>query len=85
MGGCKDFIVGQYVQTIQQDSFMPSLVIGTTHFYHFEGSGPEWYISSMLYSLDIPFWSGTLDFIPFSVALTLGEGHKVKGNKTSFL
>ena len=26
-----------------------------------EGCGPEWYISSMLYSRDIPFWSGTLE------------------------
>ena len=26
-----------------------------------EGFGPEWYISSMLYSQDVPFWSGTLD------------------------
>ena len=25
-----------------------------------EGTGPEWYISSMLSSQDIPFWSGTL-------------------------
>ena len=30
---------------------------------HIKGSGPEWYISSMLYSRDIPFWSGTLDII----------------------
>ena len=28
---------------------------------HIERSEPEWYISSMLYSRDIPFWSGTLD------------------------
>ena len=27
---------------------------------HHEDSGPEWCISSMLYSRDIPFWSGTL-------------------------
>ena len=26
-----------------------------------ESSGPEWYISSMLYSRDIPFWSKTFD------------------------
>ena len=26
-----------------------------------QGSGTEWYISSMLYSRDIPFWSGTLE------------------------
>ena len=31
---------------------------------HFEGSRPEWYISSMLYSWDVPFWSGTLDLRP---------------------
>ena len=28
---------------------------------HIEGSGPEWYISGMLYSPDIPLWSGTLN------------------------
>ena len=28
---------------------------------HIEGSGPEWYISCMLYSQDTPFWSGRLD------------------------
>ena len=26
-----------------------------------EGSGTEWYNSSMLYSAEIPFWSGTLE------------------------
>ena len=29
--------------------------------WHIEGSGPEWCISSMLYSEDTPFWPGTLD------------------------
>ena len=28
---------------------------------YFEGSRPEWCISSMIYSRDTPFWSGTLD------------------------
>ena len=28
-----------------------------------KGSGPEWYISSMLYSRDIPVWSGTLELL----------------------
>ena len=28
-----------------------------------EGSRPEWRISSMIYSRDTPFWSGTLDII----------------------
>ena len=38
---------------------------------HIEGSGPEWYISSMLYSQDIAFWSGTLDiFTPLSCDYT---------------
>ena len=27
----------------------------------FEGSQPEWSISSMIYSRDTPFWSGTLE------------------------
>ena len=28
---------------------------------HIKGSGPEWCISSMIYSGDTPFWFGTLD------------------------
>ena len=32
------------------------------HRQHFEGSRPEWCISSMIYSRDTPFWSGTLEF-----------------------
>ena len=28
---------------------------------HFQGSRPEWYISSMIYSRNTPFWSETLD------------------------
>ena len=35
-----------------------------------EGSRPEWYISSMLYSRDIPFWSGTLCFRPTEMQIT---------------
>ena len=31
------------------------------HFAHIEGSRPKWCISSMIYSRDTPFWSGTLD------------------------
>ena len=30
---------------------------------HIEGSRPEWCISSMIYSRDTPFWSGTLDIL----------------------
>ena len=30
---------------------------------HTQGSGPEWCISSMLYSRNTPFWSGTLDMV----------------------
>ena len=33
----------------------------------FEGSQPEWCISSMIYSRDTPFWSGTLKIHSFSV------------------
>ena len=29
-----------------------------------KGSQPEWWISSMIYSKDTPFWSGTLDIQP---------------------
>ena len=38
-------------------------VFGKTEnsYLHFEGSVPEWYISTMLYSQDIPFWSRILD------------------------
>ena len=28
---------------------------------HIEGSQPEWCISSMMYSTEIPFWSETFD------------------------
>ena len=31
---------------------------------YIEGSQPEWRISSMIYSRDTPFWSGTLDISP---------------------
>ena len=33
------------------------------HRHNIEGSGPEWYIPSMLYSRNMPFWSGTIDII----------------------
>ena len=36
-----------------------------------EGSGPEWYISSMLYSRDMPFWSGTLHMLLLSLDVDL--------------
>ena len=35
--------------------------INTHQKVHIEGSRPEWCISSMIYSRDTPFWSGTLD------------------------
>ena len=28
---------------------------------HVEGFRPQWYISAMIYSGDVPFWSKTLD------------------------
>ena len=31
------------------------------NYFTFEGSGPEWYISTMQHASDIPFWSGTLE------------------------
>ena len=40
--------------------------------YKFEGSRPEWRISSMIYSRDTPFWSETLkifSFVAFSCTL----------------
>ena len=46
-------------------SFFPQLELYWWDLLHIEGSGPEWYISSMLFSRDIPFWSGTLDMWPF--------------------
>ena len=33
------------------------------YMHYFEGSRPEWCISSMIYSRDTLFWSGTLDMI----------------------
>ena len=35
--------------------------------YNIEGSQPEWCISSMIYSRDTPFWSGTLDMCRHSL------------------
>ena len=32
-----------------------------------EGSGPEWYISSMVYSQDTPFWFGTLGMYAYII------------------
>ena len=41
-----------------------AIVIHTSHYnYIFEGSRPEWCISSMIYSRDTPFWPGTLDLV----------------------
>ena len=40
---------------------------------HFKGSGPEWYISSMLYSWDIPFWSGTLEILHSTLQADLDD------------
>ena len=37
---------------------------------HTEGSWPEWCISSMIYSRDTPFWSGTLDICMFVLLST---------------
>ena len=31
--------------------------------WHFEGSWPEWCISSVIYSRDTTFWSGTVDLV----------------------
>ena len=33
-----------------------------------EGSGPEWCISSMIYSRDTPFWSETRDMLPTNIS-----------------
>ena len=61
------------IQTNQTPQFrvikLPSLVWTTLYnfefrLFHFEGPQPEWCISSMIYSRDIPFWSETLHFIP---------------------
>ena len=32
---------------------------------HIEGSRPEWCISNMIYSRDIPFWYGTLHIVSY--------------------
>ena len=39
---------------------------------HLEGSRPEWCISSMIYSKDIPFWSETLNLLEKGFSLKLG-------------
>ena len=37
----------------------------------FEGSRPEWCISSMIYSTDTPFWSETLEIVQVTTRLSL--------------
>ena len=44
---------------VKPQKFFPLREGGIAETY-FEGSGPEWCISSTLYSGDIPFWSGAL-------------------------
>ena len=39
----------------------PGIAIQPSHTSNSKNSGPEWFISSMIYSRDIPFWYGTLD------------------------
>ena len=43
---------------------------------HIEGSRPEWCISSMIYSRDRPFWSGTLDIYQCEYSITKHEVKK---------
>ena len=60
------------------------LIFNTGYLYltllHFKGSRPEWWISSMIYSREIPFWLEILDLLQpdqqsvFSFSLSL---HKV--------
>ena len=47
--------------------------------YNIEGSRPEWCISSMIYSRDTPFWSGTLDMLllKYSTRLTMSKFYTV--------
>ena len=47
--------------------------INRLSFKHIEGFQPEWYISTMIYSWDIPFWLETLD-MEQQVMTGLGRG-----------
>ena len=40
---------------------------------HIEGSRPEWYISSMIYSRDTPFWSETLTISDYTFSWSLSS------------
>ena len=42
-------------------SFVQWYALVYTDLNYVQGSRPDWYIPSMLYSQDIPFWSRTLD------------------------
>ena len=42
-----------------------------------EGSRPEWYISSMLYSRDTPVWSGTLEIFHRNVRVNQVTGETI--------
>ena len=39
----------------------------------FEGSRPEWFISSMIYSVDAPFWLETLEIVPLFPYIVINE------------
>ena len=63
-GGCPLFrlaevlsVIGTQGQGVREQAFLFVAV------FDYEGSGPEWCISSMLCSQDTPFGSGTLDFM----------------------
>ena len=65
----------QLLTLIAQQTLLHSglLVSQSVRYLYFEGSWPEWCISSMIYSRDIPFWLETLD-ITSSKPVLLSQG-----------
>ena len=52
-----------------------------SHVANIEGSRPDWCISSMTYSRDTPFWSGTLNIIPRQTVKRTHDHKKKKKKK----
>ena len=50
-----------------RDATLHCLVLCNAILYHIEGFRPEWYISTIYYCRHTPFWSETLDIVPYQV------------------
>ena len=69
---CNKFLATAKVGLIHYDSFCGG---GS----HFEGFRPDWYISTIYYAWDTPFWSGTLDIVYAYMIPSIINTHKTFG------